>query len=229
MARTHKDFIIDNDPRILQLDIAGNPRRWIKPKKVAYYHAKNLISWTVGDTDYIVMGGTSRQTGRPSVLFVNSIVAIKGAGSHIDPSKSPSLSNRSLCRRDHNICAYCGQYFAREHLTRDHVIPTSQGGLNKWSNVVTSCAACNHLKADRTPEQANMPLLYLPYAPSRSEFLLLSNRNADVPQREFLMSKIPHNSHSRILDRKFLDHALIVTPSSLTDNLYFFHERLTSK
>jgi hypothetical protein len=227
MARTPRDFIYDSDPRILQLDIAGNPRRWIKPKKVAYYQAKDLVSWTVGEAKYCVNGGIRKATGQQSVLYVNSIVAIKGAGTHIDPNKPPALSNRALFRRDHNICAYCGQYYAKEHLTRDHVVPTSKGGKNIWKNVVTACKSCNHLKSNRTPAEAQLTLLYEPYAPLRPEFLLFSNKNADDDQREFLLAKIPQNSKYRARDVEFLRHAISVSPSGVTDHLQFLYDRLT--
>ena len=44
-------------------------------------------------------------------------------------------------------------------------------------NLVTACAECNGRKAARTPEEARMPLLYLPYVPSRFEDFLLAGRN----------------------------------------------------
>ena len=64
-------------------------------------------------------------------------------------------------------------------------------------NVVTACRACNEKKSDRTPEQARMELLYLPYVPNRAEYLILTNRKILADQMEFLR---PHvSNHGRVL------------------------------
>jgi hypothetical protein len=47
-------------------------------------------------------------------------------------------------------------------LTLDHVFPRSRGGLSSWENLVAACKSCNRRKADRTPEEAEMPLLRRP-------------------------------------------------------------------
>lgn len=47
----------------------------------------------------------------------------------------------------------------------DHVKPKSCGGPKTWENIVTSCKSCNTKKKNKTPKQANMPLLRKPYVP----------------------------------------------------------------
>lgn len=79
-------------------------------------------------------------------------------------------------------------------LTRDHVIPISKGGLDTWENVVTACFHCNSLKANRTPQQAGMRLLAVPYRPSWIEHLILSNRNILADQMAFLKAQLPKRS-----------------------------------
>ncbi|MFJ5226200.1 HNH endonuclease [Streptomyces sp. NPDC088400] len=81
-------------------------------------------------------------------------------------------SRRGVLIRDQHRCAYCG----RRATTVDHVVPRSRGGADSWLNTVASCAEDNHRKADRTPEQAGMPLLYQPFVPSPAEAMLLSLR-----------------------------------------------------
>jgi len=60
-------------------------------------------------------------------------------------------------------CAYCGRHVTElgldEGLTRDHVQPLSRGGEDTWDNVVAACSTCNARKANRTPEEAHLPLL----------------------------------------------------------------------
>ncbi len=74
----------------------------------------------------------------------------------------PPVNRREVLRRDHHTCQYCG---STHNLTLDHVVPLSKGGSHTWDNVVTACERCNQRKGNRTPEEANMPLLSKPRAP----------------------------------------------------------------
>jgi 5-methylcytosine-specific restriction endonuclease McrA len=75
------------------------------------------------------------------------------------------FSRHSIFERDRHTCQYCGKVFSRSHLTIDHVIPQSRGGSDTWENLVLACLACNVRKADRTPEEAHMPLIHRPVKP----------------------------------------------------------------
>jgi hypothetical protein len=55
--------------------------------------------------------------------------------------------------------------------------------------VVTACRLCNTRKGNRTPEQAKMQILAVPYVPNWAEFLALSNRRILMDQMEFLKSQ----------------------------------------
>jgi len=79
-------------------------------------------------------------------------------------------SRRGVLVRDQHRCAYCG----RRATTVDHVVPRSAGGADSWLNTVASCAEDNHRKADRTPEQAGMPLLRQPFEPTPADAMLLA-------------------------------------------------------
>ena len=82
------------------------------------------------------------------------------------------ISRRALFARDGWRCVYCGTSDGR--LTLDHVLPRSRGGESIWENVVTSCAPCNHRKGNRTVEEANMHLRYVPRAPGPVLFIQLT-------------------------------------------------------
>lgn len=72
-------------------------------------------------------------------------------------------SREGVLERDNYTCAYCGDYFSdRSKLNVDHIVPQSQNGPDSWMNTICSCIQCNSTKRDRTPEEANMPLLYDP-------------------------------------------------------------------
>lgn len=191
---------INELPLILQLDVAGNPHCWINYCKSAYYYTKDLVAWEAAPAEFTLYGGNSRITGEQSTLTMNTIVAIKGKVNekqYHQMNRVP-LTNKALFRRDHGICGYCGAEFAltSKHLSRDHIHPTSKGGPNKWTNVVTACHSCNKRKSDRTVQQAGMQLLYVPYAPNRSEYLLLSNRRIIIDQMEFLKKRLPKESRA---------------------------------
>ena len=76
--------------------------------------------------------------------------------------RSLKVNRNRIYKRDNHKCVYCG---SRKDLTIDHVIPKSKGGTNEWTNLVTCCFKCNFIKADRTPEQANMKMSHKPYKP----------------------------------------------------------------
>lgn len=186
-------------PLILQLDKAGNPQKWINHEKAAYYYAKGLVAWTLNADDFTLWGGTSRMTGQRSFMTMETILAVEGeiTKKQLEAQNRIPLTNRTLFRRDRNICAYCGNEFTNRYLSRDHIHPTSKGGENEWMNVVASCHSCNKRKDDRTPEEAGMTLRYVPYVPNRAEYLILQNRRILQDQMEFLITRV--SKESRIL------------------------------
>lgn len=76
-------------------------------------------------------------------------------------------SKQGVIRRDNKKCAFCG----KSGSTVDHLVPrsrfTNRQDADTWMNTVCSCYACNSKKADRTPEEALMVLLYDPWIPMR--------------------------------------------------------------
>ena len=169
--------------KILRLNKAGVPVSWLSREETATLLVKDLVVWSLGNTVFEMRGGYNR-SGKQSVLRLPSIVAC--AGKVHAEGFNPPLENKFLFLRDKNICLYCGGQFAVNDLSRDHVQPLSRGGIDVWTNVVTSCRRCNNRKADRSPEQANMELLAIPFVPNQYEFLYLSNHNVLADQMEFL-------------------------------------------
>ena len=176
-------------PLILRLDITGQPVRWMPWQEAACIYARGMVGWTAGEHMFSLHGGVSRLTGRQSIVNINSIIAVKGEFKRYHSKSIPPLNNRELFRCDRQLCLYCGRDFREAELTRDHVLPLSQGGKNHWSNVVTACKRCNAHKGGRTPEQAHMPLLAIPYVPNMAEYLVLRNRRILADQMEFLKNQ----------------------------------------
>lgn len=86
------------------------------------------------------------------------------------PNRSVAFSRRNIFKRDKFTCQYCGTRPGSEELTIDHVEPRSRGGETNWTNCVVACVECNAKKADRTLEQAHMPLKKEPAQPKWKPF-----------------------------------------------------------
>ncbi|MDE1958261.1 MAG: HNH endonuclease [Xanthomonadaceae bacterium] len=177
--------------RVLSLDAGGRILDWISWQDAVCLYVRGAVAWTLGEPCLTVHGGTNRDSGRQSLIALHPIIASTGhCRDHaIDPA--PALTNAALFARDRQLCLYCGSHGMRGELTRDHVMPISRGGRDEWENVVTACVACNLRKGSRTPQQAAMPLLAVPYRPSWVEHLILSNRNILADQMEFLVGHLP--------------------------------------
>lgn len=188
---------LETQVSVLVLDSGGLPRRWIDVETAVAYYYKHQVTWDLGENAFTLRGGVNRASGRRSTLTVRSIIAVHGDGvSARGYQKVPALSREMLFARDRQICAYCGMRGRIGDLTAEHVMPQSRGGRNTWTNLVTACKPCNMRKGNRTPEQAKMPLLYVPYTPNLHEGFILRNRRILADQMEFLMAGVP--AHSRL-------------------------------
>lgn len=178
-------------PRVLSLDAYGNIQNWMHWQDAVCLYVRGAVSWTMGEPCMTVHGGKNRLTGEQSIVELHPIVAARGHANFRSHLPSPALTNIALFTRDKQLCLYCGKDYSRHVLTRDHVKPLCLGGKDIWENVVSSCFKCNSKKGGRTPQQANMPLLAIPYRPSWVEHLLLSNRNILADQMAFLKQHLP--------------------------------------
>ena len=180
---------------VLQLDIQGTPQAWISIEQAASHYATGSVAWEEGDGPLRTLrGGWNAVVGRQSVMDIHPIIALSGASRVNLFDVTPSISKTKLLRRDRMTCAYCGQSFHERDLQCEHILPESRGGAWSWMNLVTACAWCNGRKADRTPEEARMPLMYLPYVPSRFEDFLLAGRNIRADVHDWLAARLPKAS-----------------------------------
>lgn len=183
--------------RILRINTAGIPIEWLSWQEAVCLHARELVTWTYGEEVMEVHGGFSRINGEQTVVTLNSIIACKGK-IFAQARKEPPLTNRALFRRDQNVCLYCGKRFQDIKLSRDHVVPISRGGKDKWTNVVTACKRCNARKGSCLLEESNLELLALPFRPNHAEYLALSHSGRILgDQMAFL--KRQFSSNSRLL------------------------------
>lgn len=181
---------------VLQLDVSGRPQAWLSAREAAVVYASDGVAWTLGEPCMVLRGGVQRRTGLQSRLELHPIIAVHGSVPSRAWRHEPALSNPKLFTRDRQICAYCGHRFPLDDLTREHIVPTSRGGIDSWKNCITACRNCNGRKGNRTLNELGWQLYYLPYVPSLHEDMILRGRRILADQMEFLLASVP--AHSRL-------------------------------
>lgn len=190
--------------RVLQVDRAGYPLKWITPEVAALHEAKGRIAWRRGGTCAVLRGGVNAQSGAQASLSLSPIIALKDN----EPTRArplnvcPPLNRTQVIRRDRHTCIYCGRVFRENDLTLDHIHPESRGGPRSWQNLAAACTRCNGIKSCRTPEEAGMPLLFVPYVPCVYESFILKNRGILYNQMEFLSKGVPPESRIWTVDAR---------------------------
>lgn len=189
--------------QVLRTDASGMPIEWIDYREAVRLYCLGQVSYAFGSTLYTLRGGINARTGRRTEIEINSMLATHGQSGNPGSLRHdyvPPLNNETLFKRDAWLCMYCGGRFPPSQLSRDHVRPFYQGGRDTWSNVVAACRRCNNQKASRTPEQAKMQLLAVPFTPTYAEYIYLKGRRVLADQMEYLLAHFPRSSplHDRI-------------------------------
>lgn len=123
------------------------------------------------------------------------------------PRHGVPYNRQNVYKRDSFRCQYCGRKPANDDWSIDHVDPKSQGGVACWENSVTACTACNHKKANRTPEQAKMRLRRVTVDSSGKEHVSFYDRpKAPVWSPRYATSrKRPPESWKQFIDAALSD------------------------
>ena len=194
---------------VLALDKLWSPHRWISHDEAIVYESKNLVIDHLGEAIIMYTGGVNARTGLLSTIETSTIIVVDGMPA-AKRYKEPTLTNGALFARDCQVCAYCGGHHQTSALTRDHIMPQSKGGSDKWMNVVTACKPCNSLKANMSPGQKlpfelwspqgtkTMDPLYVPYIPCKAESMILRHRTIKADQMKFLLDQITNKDKSRV-------------------------------
>ncbi|MBC7294091.1 MAG: HNH endonuclease, partial [Thermoleophilia bacterium] len=106
---------------------------------------------------------------------------------HVPRPERRRISRRAIMARDGFRCQYCG---STRHLTIDHIIPRSRGGLTSWDNVVTSCAPCNVRKGASLPWEVGMIPARKPRPPLPGELVLTASTNVPEAWRPYLEAAV---------------------------------------
>jgi 5-methylcytosine-specific restriction endonuclease McrA len=189
--------------QVLRTDVSGMPLEWIDYREAVRLYCLGQVCYAFGTPLYTLRGGTNASTGRRTELEIHSMLSTVGQSHNPGSLRGdyvPPLNNETLFKRDAWLCMYCGGRFRPSQLSRDHVRPFYQGGQDVWNNVVAACKRCNNAKASRTPEQARMALLAVPFTPTYAEYIYLKGRRVLADQMEYLLAHFPRSSplHDRI-------------------------------
>ena len=122
-----------------------------------------------GKAEILEVDGDRRFRSERSTLPCPSVIRLVRYV-HVPRRFRRQVTNTFLFARDGYACQYCGRHRSelrgRQFLTRDHIVPTSRGGSNRWDNVVTSCSPCNNRKGNQLPSEAGLRLRSTPSEPS---------------------------------------------------------------
>ena len=185
----------NDNKKVLKLSSGGIPLCWISIEEAAHMIFRDtectkncVISWTMGDNFFRIMGGTNIATGKRSYIDIPEIIAVNDANNSFNKA---GKFNVEYCKNRENLrCAYCNKKMPRSMLTMDHIFPKSRGGILSYKNTVASCTRCNNKKGNRTPDEANMPLLLKPFVPTMAEIVYSQNIiNATEEQRKYLCNQ----------------------------------------
>lgn len=121
------------------------------------------------------MRSPTRAWGRPLVILLHQYIRVP----HTDAAP---VSRKGVLRRDGHRCAYCGAHAT----TVDHVRPRSRGGENSWENLVACCLRCNNVKGDRTPQEMNWALRWVPQPPRGAQWTVRGTERSDPVWEPYL-------------------------------------------
>ena len=160
---------------VLLLNVGYQPLRTISIRK-----AVDLMLGEKVDT----VEGVAARLRTPSTVFeIPSVIRLKH---YVNvPHRKLSWTKYRVLKRDNYTCIYCGvDSLPTSKYTVDHIIPQSRGGKNTWGNTACACFGCNQRKADRTPNEAGMKMLWEPKTP-RTDYLVASG-NIPVEWKKYL-------------------------------------------
>ena len=140
------------DGRVLLLNQTYEPLGTVSVARAIIMTFKNTVFVEEFDGDR-VLHSAHDEFPVPSVIRRRTYINVRRR------REQSSMKRLRIYMRDKFRCQYCGDKKGVSELTLDHILPRSRGGDNSPVNIVTACVACNNRKANRTPDEARMPLL----------------------------------------------------------------------
>lgn len=151
---------------------------------ISIVSAQRAIVLTFLDrADVIKTSGDVAHAQRPQdAMEIPSVIRLR-TYVKVPHTRRVPVTRRNVLARDGHVCSYCDAIAT----TIDHIVPRAHGGEHRWKNVASACKSCNGTKRDRTPEEAHMPLLIVPYEPQgNGALVVLHGKDVDPLWAEFL-------------------------------------------
>ena len=181
-----KTLVLNADCRPFDREIPDNDNRLIETWPLTLIDARDAVSAIWRDRVNVLENWPDEWFRSPSTrIAVPKTIALR---EYVRIESKPKFCRRSIILRDGFECQYCGEQFASEELTYDHVKPRSRGGLTVWDNIVCACLTCNALKRDRTPQEAGMWPKNPPRQPTNYQLLEAGLRHLPNDVREDWLS-----------------------------------------
>jgi hypothetical protein len=161
MSKTHKSCLVLNaDYSPIGIISWQKAMIWFFRYNSLKYRGIEIISYYTDDC-------VSTTTGLQEIPAVIKTTKYFRLNTH-----TVNFCRKNLFLRDDHTCQYCLTKLMSNQLTYDHVIPKSKWNYSDsptcWTNIVTACRHCNIKKGNKTPEQANMPLIKMPVVPKKT-------------------------------------------------------------
>jgi 5-methylcytosine-specific restriction endonuclease McrA len=167
--------------QILRTDVSGMPLEWVDYREAARLYHTEQVAYTCGTLLYRLYRRNLRAHGvahhrgrqfdhrdagphRQSRKFARRRLYAAAQQPNAVPPRRLSVP---VLRRALSATACCRATMSRR---------SAAAATDTWSNVVSACRRCNNAKASRTPEQAGMQLLAVPFTPTYAEYIFLKGR-----------------------------------------------------
>jgi 5-methylcytosine-specific restriction endonuclease McrA len=104
---------------------------------------QDAVSAVVKDTVAVVADYDAVVRSPSTEIRLPSVVAVR---EYRTMPRRVAFTRFNVFLRDRFRCQYCGEQFASNDLSFDHVVPRCRGGLTCWENIVAACRPCNTRK-----------------------------------------------------------------------------------
>jgi 5-methylcytosine-specific restriction endonuclease McrA len=104
---------------------------------------QDAVSAVVKDTVAVVAEYDAVVRSPSTTIRLPSVVALR---EYQRMPRRVAFTRFNVFLRDRFRCQYCGEQFASNDLSFDHVVPRCRGGLTCWENIVAACRPCNTRK-----------------------------------------------------------------------------------
>lgn len=161
--------------RCLVLDQTYMAKTIISSERAYVLHYKGNADIIYNHEETFGLVNSEKVIHKPSIIKVRK---------YINHHSKVALTRDNVFKRDNYQCVYCDDYWPKNFLTIDHVLPRSKGGKDTWDNMVTACPKCNGEKADLLVEEFTKRLPN----PRRPHYLMLmkSTGNIEEEWKEYL-------------------------------------------